>query len=347
MDAAPPDASGLSLDFKLGQAVQSGDIHKLNEILAQDPAAVMKMMAKNPGKMNLVHKAAARGHADVLRRLLEVGGRHDVELPNGDRAIHLAVRSGRAAALKTLLDRGADYTAKNKAGHSALSESVRGRQPHCFLHLVQSGADYYTLISQGKLTGHDITQLKRDFSGMPADQQLLLKGTLEHVAADFDVADSRVKSQADLHREQFKREQEHQVMELQVSQLLSARPSDRIETRGPTRTDPYDVCSAVIAESKSARSELRKSLEVRCQVRSDIMEEAAALKHAKVVDAAKAKAKLQVAADGVGGVRETRLHACAHAFPEMLFSAADGCFCPFHFIPGIRCACERSPPGKA
>ena len=102
MEAQPAAASGVSVDFQLGQAAQSGDLHRLNAILLDHPAAVMNAMAKNPGKMNLVHKVAARGHAEVLRRILEVGGRHDAALPNGDRAIHLAVREGKAATLKVL-----------------------------------------------------------------------------------------------------------------------------------------------------------------------------------------------------------------------------------------------------
>ncbi len=347
MEAAPADVGGVSLDFKLGQAVESGNLHRLNEILLQDPAAVMKMMAKNPGKMNLVHKAASRGHADVLRRLLEVGGRHDVELPNGDRAIHLAARGGRPGALKVLLDRGADFTTKNKAGHSPLSEAVRGRQAHCFLHLVQSGADYHTLITQSKLTEQDIALLKRDFTGMSPDQQLLLSGTLEHIEAEFEVADSDVKSEADLHREQFIRERELQKRELEVTRLVDVRQSEQLETR-TTRADPYDVCSALIAESKSARSKLRKSLEVRCQSRSDIMEEAAARKHAKVIDSAKAKAKLQASADGVVGVRDVTLYmavtaACA-LMPLLTYRRWLVLHMPCH--AGVRCDCKRSSVGQ-
>jgi hypothetical protein len=256
-DGASEAREGIvALDFQLSQTANSGDMHRLEQLLIKDPAVVVKAMTKSAGKLNVVHKAAARGHAHVLRRLLEVGGRHDVALPNGDRAIHLAVRAGQPTTLKVLLDRGADYSCKNSAGNSPLYEAVVGRQSHCFLHLVQSGADYHSYIQQGKITEHDIKNLQRGLHGMSAEQQSLLFSTLGHIGAEWEISDSDVRSDADRHREKFMREQEYQVKELEMQQTAQAAAAASLASVSP-RTNPMDVCASLIAESKSARSDLR------------------------------------------------------------------------------------------
>ena len=59
------------MDFQLSQAACSGDEHRLEKLIEKDPGVVSSAMGRDVGKMNCVHKAAARGHAKVLRRLLE------------------------------------------------------------------------------------------------------------------------------------------------------------------------------------------------------------------------------------------------------------------------------------
>ena len=298
MEGTAADTGGPTRDFRLGQAAQSGDMQLLEAVLLEDPAAVIKSMASNRGKMNLVHKAAARGHADMVRRLLEVGGHHDTELPNGDRAIHLAARAGKPAALKALLVRGVDVTAKNKAGHTALYEAIRGRQAQCFALLVQNGADYQSYIDEGIVSEGTIAQLRDAARGMTADQQTK-PSTLDHLSV------GGAAKEVERRREVLRREQEFRVKELELTQHFHASPKPQFESRSSSRTDPYEVCAAIIAESKSASFQLRKSLEVRCQSQSNIIEQAAAQKHYRAINAAKEKAKREAAADGVAGVSDT------------------------------------------
>ena len=294
------DTGGPARDFRLGQAAQSGDMQLLAAVLLEDPAAVMKSMSRNQGKMNLVHKAAARGHGDMVRRLLEVGGQHDVELPNGDRATHLAARAGKPAALKALLVRGADVTAKNKAGHTALYEAIRGRQAHCVELLLQNGADYQSYIDEGKVSEEAVAQLRSEARGKSADL-VTTPSMLDHVLV------GGAAKEAERRRELVRREQEYRVKELELTQHFHGSQKPPSESRSSSRTDPYEACAAIIAESRSAGFQLRKSLEVRCQSQSDIIEQAAAQKYYRAINAAKEKAKREAAADGVAGVSNSPL----------------------------------------
>ena len=97
------------------------------------------------------------------------------------------------------------------------------------------------------------------------------------------------------------REEAVRVKELEAAQKLERETKARNQALAtPTsRTDPYEVCAAIIAESKRNRSQLRQSLEVRCHAQSDIMQLAVEHKYTKAMDEAKAKAKQQAKVNSV------------------------------------------------
>ena len=76
-----------------------------------------------------LHYAAANGHVDVLRLLLEHHAYPDAESPNKTTPLMMAAMYGSPASVTTLLAAGADPTLKNDLGLSALDFAERGGQP--------------------------------------------------------------------------------------------------------------------------------------------------------------------------------------------------------------------------
>jgi uncharacterized protein len=66
-----------------------------------------------------LHFAAANGHADVVRFLLESHAYIDAESPNRTTPLMMAVRQGQPTVVKLLIDEGADPTPRNDAGLTA------------------------------------------------------------------------------------------------------------------------------------------------------------------------------------------------------------------------------------
>lgn len=66
-----------------------------------------------------LHFAAANGHADVVRFLLESHAYIDAESPNRTTPLMMAVRQGYPTVVKLLIDEGADPTPRNDAGLTA------------------------------------------------------------------------------------------------------------------------------------------------------------------------------------------------------------------------------------
>lgn len=87
-------------------------------------AAVQALLDKHaqvnqPG-WTALHYAAAVGHADIVRLLLEHHAYIDAASPNRTTPLMMAARDGHAACVTLLLDEGADATLRNEAGLTAL-----------------------------------------------------------------------------------------------------------------------------------------------------------------------------------------------------------------------------------
>jgi Ankyrin repeats (3 copies) len=84
--------------------------------------------------------AAASGHVDTLRLLIERGATVKLADDYGDTALMAAVRAGSIESVKLLLAAGADANARDKAGRSALAWAVRSRRPDVMAALRAKGA---------------------------------------------------------------------------------------------------------------------------------------------------------------------------------------------------------------
>lgn len=274
------------LGAPLAQAASSGDMSRLEQLLSEDAGVVMKAaQSGEPGKLDAVHKAAARGHAPFLRRLFEAGARHDTKLSNGDTPLHLAVRAGQSETVKALVDRGADYTAQNDAGHDALYEAVTGRKSHCVLLLMQAGADYQDYVTSGKMNAADVENLRAGLASLRHAAASALDGTLGFLGADVDLADSDVSSDTIRMREKYLAERKAEVVPHHWGKVDQMSWMAQHHTEGDAHAwharvpraaiaNPKQVCTDLLRESKIERRDLRKSLEARAHSSADIFVQA-------------------------------------------------------------------------
>jgi len=103
-------------------AAIKGQLELCRQLVARD-ADVNK-----PGWTPL-HYAASKGHAEVVRLLLEHFAYVDAASPNGSTPLMMAARYSTHDVVKVLLDAGADPTLKNALGLTALDFAQKAAQP--------------------------------------------------------------------------------------------------------------------------------------------------------------------------------------------------------------------------
>uniref|UniRef100_A0A3B4AEF8 Uncharacterized protein n=1 Tax=Periophthalmus magnuspinnatus TaxID=409849 RepID=A0A3B4AEF8_9GOBI len=113
--------------------------------------------ARDAFERTALHRAAFRGHAEVVSKLLESGADVTATDKLDTTCLHAACRGGNPAVLRMLLQKGANITALDKLDSTPLHVSVRAGHQSCTELLIQSGA---SVNSQDKVT-HDAVRLNR------------------------------------------------------------------------------------------------------------------------------------------------------------------------------------------
>jgi cytohesin len=140
VDADLPSAKLLLL-FESGaareivHAAALGLTDAVRAILDTDPDAVRH---RNGGRNTALHRAAQRGHAEVVRLLLDQGAAVGAVADDGATPLHRAAAGGHVAVLRLLLDAGADPAARDHCGETPLA-----------LAAAHAGAEAVSLLAEG------------------------------------------------------------------------------------------------------------------------------------------------------------------------------------------------------
>ena len=100
----------------------NGDLDFVNLLIAKDAEVNKKGWAP-------LHYAAANGHDDIVKVLLDHSAYVDAGSPNGTTPLMMAARGGHVSTVKLLLDNGADLTVKNQIGMTALDFAKTYKEP--------------------------------------------------------------------------------------------------------------------------------------------------------------------------------------------------------------------------
>lgn len=124
--AANPKAN-IGIQDKAGEnammlAALNGDLPMVQMLISKDAEVNKKGWAP-------LHYAAANGHDDIVKLLLDHSAYVDAGSPNGTTPLMMAARGGHVSTVKLLLDNGADLNVKNQIGMNALDFAKQYKEP--------------------------------------------------------------------------------------------------------------------------------------------------------------------------------------------------------------------------
>jgi ankyrin repeat protein len=105
------------------KAAKAGDIAAVRKVLAAHPGLIR---ARDKDGSTLLHCAAWKGHAELVRVLLDAGADINDHNKNdhwGTTPLHAAAHGNQFQVAEVLLSRGADLRAKNLHGRTPLEET--------------------------------------------------------------------------------------------------------------------------------------------------------------------------------------------------------------------------------
>jgi len=119
--------TNVEIEDKAGEnammmAALNGDLDFVKQLIAKDAEVNKKGWAP-------LHYAAANGHDDIVKLLLDNSAYVDAGSPNGTTPLMMAARGGHVSTVKLLLDNGADLTVKNQLGLTALDFAKTYKEP--------------------------------------------------------------------------------------------------------------------------------------------------------------------------------------------------------------------------
>ncbi len=113
------------------------------------PPQPLNINHQNTQGMTALHWAAAQGHNNIVKLLLDFGANVNLQNAEGNTPLHLAARNGNLSVVKLLLARGANATVVNRQGQTALALAYRYHHPDVLAFLeAQAGRAVFGRVSQ-------------------------------------------------------------------------------------------------------------------------------------------------------------------------------------------------------
>ena len=125
-------------DVALHQAAIAGDLAAAREAVAAGAGVSSQDVEHASAPLQW---AAAFGHADVARFLLDAGADVNAVDENGDAPLSSAVLNGHAPVVRLLLDGGADVNAEDGGGSTPLLVAIMARRTALLPLLLAAGSD--------------------------------------------------------------------------------------------------------------------------------------------------------------------------------------------------------------
>lgn len=141
--ASPPASPSLQASSReIHDAVMVGDWDEVNELLEKG----YSVNAQEPTSgMTVLNIAAARGHEEIVRLLLDRGADVSIRGVGGDTALFHAARKGEASIVALLLDKGANPNAVTRHGTTPLMAAEHAGSERVVELLLQAGAGHETV----------------------------------------------------------------------------------------------------------------------------------------------------------------------------------------------------------
>lgn len=148
-DEAAPPFTPLSKELPEPHHVAStGNGEKLRALLATDPDTIRR---RDDRRQTPLHCAAANGHQDLVRLLLDAGALPNVIAEDGATPLHRAASAGHRAVVELLVERGADPKRTNFRGETPLFAACATDDAELVTRLLNGGSPV-NICSAGRTT---------------------------------------------------------------------------------------------------------------------------------------------------------------------------------------------------
>jgi len=164
-------------------AADNGDAASLRDLIAKKSTKPDASKA-----VEALSRASAKGHANVLRVLLEWGVSPDSKDQTGRPALHAACEAGAPASVAVLCEHGVNLNQLDSNGSTAFSLAIKNKQMPCCKELLRGGA----ALPQGELAA-GLAAVLREVQLEKLNAELVAAAeTPEVTSAEINAADPRV-----------------------------------------------------------------------------------------------------------------------------------------------------------
>ena len=147
---------GSSFSQTIFEAAEKGDLEAVKKLIEADPSLVQ---AKTDAGETALFPAAAGGHLEIVRFLLERGAPIDILNANRQNALLYAAFEGHKEIVTLFLAKGANLSIKDRFGRTALHYAAREGRPEVVEILLKNGGDL-SLRDQHGMTPPDYAVLR-------------------------------------------------------------------------------------------------------------------------------------------------------------------------------------------